>query len=81
MVWLPTLDPDSVFSLNFQFVCLSQASKVIGFPDGSMVKHPLANAEDLGSILGLGRSPEGGHHNPLQYFRWRMPWIEEPGGL
>ena len=46
-----------------------------------MVKHPLANAEDLDSIPGLGRSPGGGHHNPLQYFRWRMTWIEEPGGL
>ena len=23
--------------------------------------------EDLGSIPGLGRSPEGGHGNPLQY--------------
>ena len=31
MVWLPTLDPDSVFSLNFQFVCLFQASKVMSF--------------------------------------------------
>ena len=25
------------------------------------------NVEDLGSIPGLGRSPEGGHSNPLQY--------------
>ena len=25
------------------------------------------NAEDLGSISGLGRSPGGGHDNPLQY--------------
>ena len=34
-----------------------------------MVKNPPANAgdADVGSILGLGRSPGGGHGNPLQY--------------
>ena len=35
-----------------------------------MVKNPPANAEyprDVGSILGLGRSPGEGHGNPLQY--------------
>ena len=37
-----------------------------------MVKNPPANAGDVkdsGSIPGLGRSPGGGHGNPLQYFR------------
>ena len=23
----------------------------------------------------------GGHGNPLQYFAWRIPWTEGPGGL
>ena len=35
-----------------------------------VVKNSLANAGDLryaGSILGSGRSPGGGHGNPLQY--------------
>ena len=35
-----------------------------------MVKNPPANAgdtRDLGLIPGLGRSPGGGHGNPLQY--------------
>ena len=35
-----------------------------------VVKKPPANAGDkgdVGSIPGLGRSPEGGHSNPLQY--------------
>ena len=35
-----------------------------------MVKNLLANAGDIrdtGSILGSGRSPIGGHGNPLQY--------------
>ena len=37
-----------------------------GFPDGSD-KESACNAEDLGSTPGLGRSPGGGHGNPLQY--------------
>ena len=32
-----------------------------------MVKNPLANARDAGSIPGSGKSPGGGHGNPLQY--------------
>ena len=31
-----------------------------------MVKNPPANAGDVGSSLRSGRSPEGGHGNPLQ---------------
>ena len=36
-----------------------------------VVKNPLANAgdiQDMGLIPGSGRSPGGGHGNPLQYF-------------
>ena len=43
------------------------------------VKNPPANAGDIrevGSIPRLGRSPGGGHGNPLA---WRIPWTEEPG--
>ena len=40
---------------------------VKGFPGGSDGKEPACNAGDLGSILGLGRYPGGGHGNPLQY--------------
>ena len=32
-----------------------------------MVKNLPANAGDMGSILGLGRSPVDGNGNPLQY--------------
>ena len=38
-----------------------------GFPGGLVVQNLPANAGDAGSIPELGRSPEGGHHNPLQY--------------
>ena len=39
-------------------------------------KEPTANAgniRDAGSILGLGRSPGGGHGNPLQYSHLENP--------
>ena len=47
-------------------------------------KNPPANAGDMkdaGSIPGLGRSPGGGHGNPLQYSYLENPMEEEPGGL
>ena len=39
----------------------------LGFPGGSVVKNPPANAGDVGSSPGLGRSPGEGNGNPLQY--------------
>ena len=41
---------------------------VLGFPGGSVMKNPLANAGDEGLIPGLGISPGGGNGNPLLYF-------------
>ena len=41
--------------------------QISGFPSGSDDKESACSAEDLGSIPGLGRSPGGGHGNPLQY--------------
>ena len=38
-----------------------------GFPGSSNGKEFACNAGDLGLIPGSGRSPEGGHGNPLQY--------------
>ena len=48
---------------------LSEKEKM-GFPGGSVVKNPPANAgdtRDAGSVSGSGRSPAGGHGNQLQY--------------
>jgi len=39
----------------------------VGFPSGSDSKEFACNVRDLGLIPGLGRSPGGGHGNPLQY--------------
>ena len=60
-----------------------------------VVKNLPPKARDIrivGLIPGLGRSPGGGHDNPLQYsclekgmtthssiLAWRIPWSEEPG--
>ena len=41
------------------------------------VKNPSANAGDLGSIPGPGRSPREGHGNPLQYSCLENPMDRE----
>ena len=40
---------------------------VLGFPDGSGVKNPPANAGDESLIPGSSRSLEEGNDNPFQY--------------
>ena len=52
-----------------------------GFSGGSDDKESTRSAGNLGSIPGLGRSPGGGHGNPLQYFPGESPWTEEPDRL
>ena len=50
---------------------------------GAGLKNLPANARDIrdvGLIPGWGRSPVGGHGNPLQYSSLENPWTEEPGG-
>ena len=42
-------------------------SVFLGFPGSSDSKESTCNVGDLGLIPGLGRSPGGGHGNPLQY--------------
>ena len=47
-----------------------------------MVKNSLANAGDVGFILGLGRYRGGaGDGNPPSILVWRIPWTEEPGRI
>ena len=51
----------------------------MGFPGDTVVKNPLANAEDIrdmGLIPGLGRFPGDGNGNSLQYFAWKIPWTK-----
>ena len=62
---------------------LSKKEKM-GFPGGSVVKNPPANAgdtRDAGSIFESGRSPGGGHGNPLQYSCLENPMDRGAGGI
>ena len=47
----------------------------LGLPGGSDSKESTCNEGDRGSIPGLGRTPVGGHGNPLQY-----SCLENPNG-
>ena len=54
------------------------------FPGGSVVKNPPANIEDTGdtgSILGWEDSLEEEMATHSSILAWKIPWIEEPGGL
>ena len=53
----------------------------MSFPSGSDGKKFACNAGDLGSIPGLGRSPEKEMAIHSSILVWRIPWTEEPGGL
>ena len=56
-----------------------------GFPSNSETKESACNVGDMGSIPGLGRSPGGGHGNPLQYSCLENPmdrgawWVQSTG--
>ena len=52
-----------------------------GFPGGSVVKTPPANAGDTGSIPEWGRSSEKEMVTSSGILAWEIPWTEEPGGL
>ena len=57
---------------------------LVGFPDGSVVENPPANAggiRDAGLIPELGRSLEKEIATYSSSLAWRIPWTEEPGGL
>ena len=58
--------------------------RATGFPGGSVAEESACRAADTGDMgltPGLGRSPGGGHGNPLQHPCLENPWTEEPGGL
>ena len=44
-----------------------------GFPGGLAVKNLPANAGDMGSVTGSGRSLGEGNGNPLQYYCLQSP--------
>ena len=56
----------SFMTTHYNTKALPEA-KDVGFPDGASQMASAGDSKDLGSIPGLGRSPGGGHGNPLQY--------------
>ena len=46
-----------------------------------MVKNLSANAGDLDSVPGSGRSPGEGNGNPLSRSAWEIPWTDDSGRL
>ena len=46
---------------------MTRLNERLGFSGGSVVKNPPANAGNVSSIPGLGRSPGGGNGTQLQY--------------
>ena len=58
--------------------------EVGGFPGGSVVKTPPANAgdaRDVGSVPGLGRSLEKGMTTDCSILAWEISSTQEPGEL
>ena len=53
----------------------------LGFIGGSVTKNLPANARDMGSIPGSGRSPGERNGNPLQYSCLGNPIDKDPGRL
>ena len=65
-------------------ICFLKPVDIMDFSGGIVVKNLTANAgdsRDLGSICGWERTSGVGNGNQLQYFAWKIPWTEEPGGL
>ena len=56
---------------KFQNIIWWVCTAIWGFLSGSGGRESACNMGDLGSILGLGRSPGGGNGNPLH--PWRIP--------
>jgi len=57
-------------------------SFALGLPWWLSSKESTCSAEDtgdMGSMAGLGRSPGGGHGNPLQYSCLDISWTRELG--
>ena len=50
----------------------------VGFLGSSNGKESAYIVGDLGSIVGLGRSPGERNGNPLQCSSLEIPWTEEP---
>ena len=69
--WIPETSIRSTIlvklKLKISLLFIPDSYETLGFPGGSDGKESACNSGDLGLIPGLGKSPRGGHGNPLQY--------------
>ena len=59
-----------IFVIIVNILCPGNIHMYLGFPGGVVVKNSpdkAGDTGDLGSTPGSGKSPGGGHGNPLQY--------------
>ena len=69
---------DSVFPMvTILHYCVYQSQ----LPCGSDSKESTCNVGDLGSIPGSGRSAGEGNATHSSILAWKIPWMEELGGL
>ena len=71
------------FYLSFFLLKMLQLTllyMLLGFPGGSVVKNPPANAGDVHLIHGLGRFPGEGNGNHSSILACKIPRTGEPGG-
>ena len=75
--WIPETSIRSTIlvklKLTISLLFTPYSSETLGFPGGSDGKESACNSGDLGLIPGLGKSPGGGHGNPLQYSHLENP--------
>ena len=65
-----------MWSASFMFELIFVSFSLMkGFPGGSVVKNPPANAGDTGSIPGSGMAT----HSSILV--WEIPWTKKPGEL
>ena len=63
-----------------EWISISKSlNQSMGFTGSSESKETSCNAEDVGLILGLGRSPGIATHSSV--LGWEIPWTEETGSL
>ena len=72
-----------VSTLNHKFLDLMKRAsfQFHHFPGGSDGKASAYSLGDPGSIPGLGRFPGEGMATHSSTLAWKIPWMEEPGGL
>ena len=61
-----------------EFYLRKKERSMLGFPGGSVVKNPPANAGDSGRNPGYGRAPGVGNATHSSILAWEISWTEEP---